>query len=63
MEKEGLKRGLDFLEVNHLTVDYIVTQFLRERQVTQYYDVWHFEKGKYMVLFKIEIPYKTGKLM
>uniref|UniRef100_UPI0037E89549 uncharacterized protein n=1 Tax=Semicossyphus pulcher TaxID=241346 RepID=UPI0037E89549 len=52
MEKEGLRRGLDLLEANHLNVDYVVTDrhaqvktFLKERKVTQYYDVCHFEKG------------------
>ncbi|XP_041929953.1 uncharacterized protein LOC121694081 [Alosa sapidissima] len=52
MEKEGLKRCLDHLESNGLKVDYIVTdrhpqiqKFLRERSVTQFYDVWPFEKG------------------
>ncbi|XP_041939471.1 uncharacterized protein LOC121700526 isoform X1 [Alosa sapidissima] len=52
MEKEGLKRCLDHLESYGLKVDYIVTdrhpqiqKFLRERSVTQFYDVWHFEKG------------------
>ncbi|XP_073710642.1 uncharacterized protein [Misgurnus anguillicaudatus] len=52
MEKEGLKRCLDHLESNSLALDYIVTdrhpqiqKFLRERNIVQYYDVWHFEKG------------------
>ncbi|XP_062393824.1 uncharacterized protein LOC134082194 isoform X2 [Sardina pilchardus] len=52
MEKEGLKRCLDHLELNGLKVEYIVTdrhpqiqKFLRERSLTQFYDVWHFEKG------------------
>lgn len=52
MKKEGLKRSLDFLDSNGLTVDYIVTDrhpqiqtFLRDRSITQYYDVWNFEKG------------------
>lgn len=52
MEKEGLKRCLDLLDSNGLVVDYIVTdhhpqieKYLRERNITQYYDVWHFEKG------------------
>jgi len=52
MEKEGLKRCLDTLESNHLEVDYIVTErhpqiqkYLRDRSMTQFYDVWHFEKG------------------
>ncbi|XP_030215644.1 uncharacterized protein LOC115546106 isoform X2 [Gadus morhua] len=52
MEKEGLKRCLDHLEANGFKVDYIVTdrhpqiqKYLRERNITQFYDVWHFEKG------------------
>ncbi len=52
MEKEGLKRCLDLLESNGVEVDYIVTdrhpqiqKYLRERSITQFYDVWHFEKG------------------
>nr|XP_055053310.1 uncharacterized protein LOC129438558 isoform X1 [Misgurnus anguillicaudatus] len=52
MKKEGLKRSLDFLDSNGLTVDYIVTDrhpqiqtFLKDRSITQYYDVWNFEKG------------------
>ncbi|KAK7925018.1 hypothetical protein WMY93_007328 [Mugilogobius chulae] len=52
MEKEGLKRGLDLLEANSIEVDYIVTDrhtqvktFLRGKNITQYYDVWHLEKG------------------
>ncbi|KAF4097383.1 hypothetical protein G5714_021391 [Onychostoma macrolepis] len=52
MEKEGLKRCLDKLESNGLAVDYIITdrrphiqKYLRERSITQFYDVWHFEKG------------------
>lgn len=52
MEKEGLRRGLDFLEANDLEVDYFVTgcqshiqKFLRERDVTHYYDVRHVVKG------------------
>ncbi|KAJ4946744.1 hypothetical protein JOQ06_008790 [Pogonophryne albipinna] len=54
MEKEGLKRCLDHLESNDLAVEYIVTdrhpqiqKFLRERNMEQFYDVWHFEKGIY----------------
>ncbi|CAJ1081064.1 uncharacterized protein LOC117830406 isoform X1 [Xyrichtys novacula] len=52
MEKEALRRGLDVLDVNHLNVDCIVTacnaqvqEYLKERQVTQYCDVCHFERG------------------
>lgn len=54
MEKEGLKRCLDHLEANSLAVEYITTdrhpqiqKFLRERNIVQFYDVWHFEKGDY----------------
>ncbi|XP_039537948.1 uncharacterized protein LOC120486154 [Pimephales promelas] len=52
MEKEGLTRGLDFLDTRGVTLDCIVTdrhpqiqKFLRERKVNQFYDVWHIEKG------------------
>ncbi|XP_042340550.1 uncharacterized protein LOC121941750 isoform X2 [Plectropomus leopardus] len=52
IEKEGLKRSLDLLESNDLSVDYIVTdrrpeiqEFLSERNITQFYDMWRFEKG------------------
>ncbi|XP_052402604.1 uncharacterized protein LOC127949408 isoform X2 [Carassius gibelio] len=52
MEKEGLKRCLDKLESHGLAVDYIVTdrhpqiqKYLRDRNITQFYNVWHFEKG------------------
>ncbi|CAM4649718.1 unnamed protein product [Leuciscus chuanchicus] len=52
MEKEGLKRCLDKLESNGLAVDYLITdrhpqiqKYLRERSITQFYDVWHFQKG------------------
>ncbi len=54
MEKEGLKRCLDHLEANGVAVEYITTdrhpqiqKFLRERNIVQFYDVWHFEKGDY----------------
>ncbi|XP_056613533.1 uncharacterized protein LOC130429144 [Triplophysa dalaica] len=52
MEKEGLKRCLDHLDSNGLAVEYIITgrhpkiqKFLRECNIVQFYDVWHFEKG------------------
>lgn len=52
MEKEGLKRSLALLEARGVALDSIVTdrhpqiqKFLREAKVTQYYDVWHIEKG------------------
>ncbi|XP_056449822.1 uncharacterized protein LOC130385362 isoform X1 [Gadus chalcogrammus] len=52
MEKEGLKRSLALLESRGVHLDCIVTdrhpqvqKFLRERNMTHYYDVWHFAKG------------------
>ncbi|XP_063072440.1 uncharacterized protein LOC134463131 [Engraulis encrasicolus] len=52
MEKEGLVRCLENMESNGLKIQYIVTdrdpqiqKFLREKNIPQFYDVWHFEKG------------------
>ncbi|XP_034564403.1 uncharacterized protein LOC117830406 isoform X1 [Notolabrus celidotus] len=52
IETEALRRGLDLLDSNHLNVDSIVTdcidqveEYVKERNITQYYDVCHFEKG------------------
>ncbi|KAL2079798.1 hypothetical protein ACEWY4_025542 [Coilia grayii] len=52
MEKEGLTRSLSLLESCGVNIDCIVTdrhpqvqKFLRERNITHYYDVWHFAKG------------------
>ncbi|XP_035862681.1 uncharacterized protein LOC116042204 isoform X2 [Sander lucioperca] len=52
MEKEGLKRSLSLLGARGVTIDCIVTdrhpqiqKFLREENITQFYDVWHMEKG------------------
>ncbi|XP_031172133.2 uncharacterized protein LOC116061900 isoform X1 [Sander lucioperca] len=52
MEKEGLKRSLALLEASGVTLDCIVTdrhlqiqKYLREKGITQYYDVWHIDKG------------------
>lgn len=54
MEKEGLKRSLEWLEECGVRLDCIVTdrhpqiqKFLKERNVTQYYNVWHLEKGTF----------------
>lgn len=54
MEKEGLKRSLSLLRARDVTIDCIVTdrhpqiqKFLREESVTQFYDVWHMEKGTF----------------
>ncbi|KAI7803826.1 hypothetical protein IRJ41_012114 [Triplophysa rosa] len=62
MEKEGLQRCLDHLESNGLEVEYIITdrhpqiqKFLRERNVVQFYDVWHFEKGLSKKLNKLSL--------
>ncbi|XP_057201463.1 uncharacterized protein LOC130561273 isoform X2 [Triplophysa rosa] len=60
MEKEGLKRSLELLEARGVTLDCIVTdrhpqiqKFLTEKNVTQFYDVWHIEKGISKQLDKI----------
>lgn len=52
MEKEGPKRSLSLLRARDVNIDCIVTdrhpqiqKFLREESVTQFYDVWHMEKG------------------
>ncbi len=52
MEKEGLARSLALLESRGVNLDWIVTdrhpqvqKFLRERNITHYYDVWHMTKG------------------
>ncbi|XP_063049229.1 uncharacterized protein LOC134443296 [Engraulis encrasicolus] len=52
MELAGLKRSLELLEKQNVTLDCIVTdrhpqiqKFLRESGITQYYDVWHVVKG------------------
>ncbi|KAG7479568.1 hypothetical protein JOB18_028925 [Solea senegalensis] len=60
MEKEGLKRSLALLEERGVTMESIVTdrhpqiqKFLRESNITHYYDVWHMEKGLSRKLLKI----------
>ncbi|KAL0963808.1 hypothetical protein UPYG_G00313850 [Umbra pygmaea] len=52
MEIEGLQRSLALLDAHGVTLDCIVTdrhlqiqKFLRESNITQFYDVWHVEKG------------------
>ncbi|XP_039675675.1 uncharacterized protein LOC120571041 [Perca fluviatilis] len=52
MEKEGLTRSLALLESRGVNLDCVVTdrhprvqQFLRERNITHYYDVRHMAKG------------------
>lgn len=52
MEKEGLKRSLDLLDARGVRLECIITdrhpqiqKYLRDRNVTQFYDVWHIEKG------------------
>ncbi|XP_043110508.1 uncharacterized protein LOC122356107 isoform X2 [Puntigrus tetrazona] len=69
MEKEGLKRCLDLLESNGVEVDYIVTdrhpqiqKYLRERNITQFYDVWHFDKGLSKKLQKLTKNKECGLL-
>lgn len=60
MEKEGLRRSLDLLSAHSVTFDSIVTdrhpqiqKYLREANITQYYDVWHVEKGVSKKLLRI----------
>ncbi|XP_016346660.1 uncharacterized protein LOC107692211 [Sinocyclocheilus anshuiensis] len=69
MEKEGLKRSLDVLRAHGVTFDSIVTdrhpqvqKFLRETNITQYYDVWHIEKGLSKKLLKISQSKECEKL-
>ncbi|XP_034084336.1 uncharacterized protein LOC117554169 [Gymnodraco acuticeps] len=69
MEKEGLKRCLNVLESNCLPVEYIVTdrrpqiqKFLSERNITQFYDVWHFEKDLSVKLKKLSQSKDCGVL-
>lgn len=57
METEALRRGLDLLQVNRLSVDHIVTdrhtrvqKYLRKRNVRHYYNIQHLEKGRYGVV-------------
>ncbi|XP_059909430.1 uncharacterized protein LOC132459064 [Gadus macrocephalus] len=59
MEKEGLKRSLALLDARGVTIYSIVTdrhpqiqKFLRDN-ITQFYDVWHMEKGITKQLHKI----------
>ncbi|XP_052409539.1 uncharacterized protein LOC127955926 isoform X2 [Carassius gibelio] len=60
MEKEGLRRSLDLLSAHSVTFDSIVTdrhpqiqKYLLEANITQYYDVWHVEKGVSKKLLRI----------
>ncbi|XP_048094635.1 uncharacterized protein LOC125291807 [Alosa alosa] len=60
MEKEGLKRSLSLLDSRGVTIDCIVTdrhpqiqKFLREENITQFYHVWHMEKGLSKKIAKI----------
>lgn len=57
VETEALRRGLDLLQVNRLSVDHIVTdrharvqKYLRKRNVRHYYNIQHLEKGRYGVV-------------
>ena len=60
MEKEGLHRGLNFLEENNLDVDVLVTdrhaqinKWLCENKpnISHYFDVWHVAKGIYFLTY------------
>ena len=57
MELEGLKRSLELLKERGVTLDCIVTdrhlqiqKFLRESSITQFFDVWHIEKGIFLYI-------------
>ncbi|XP_059897595.1 uncharacterized protein LOC132449789 isoform X3 [Gadus macrocephalus] len=69
MEKEGLKRSLALLESRGVHLDCIVTdrhpqvqKFLRDRNITHYYDVWHFAKGISKKLLAISMQKDCEKL-
>ncbi|XDV42669.1 hypothetical protein PO909_011287 [Leuciscus waleckii] len=69
MEKEGLRRSLDLLRAHGVTFDSIVTdrhpqiqKYLREANITQYYDVWHIEKGVSKKLLRIAQNKDSEKL-
>ena len=60
MEKEGLERVLDYLQLQHqMTVEVLVTdrhrqinKWLRENHpdINHYYDVWHVAKGNIIIM-------------
>ncbi|XP_055364548.1 uncharacterized protein LOC129604063 [Betta splendens] len=63
MEKEGLKRSLAKIAQYGVTLGSIVTdrhpqiqRYPREQQITQFFDVWHIEKG---ITKKLEQASKT----
>ncbi|XP_067312606.1 uncharacterized protein [Pseudorasbora parva] len=69
MEKEGLRRSLDLLRAHGVTLDSIVTdrhpqiqKYLREANITQYYDVWHIVKGVSKKLLRISRNKDSKKL-
>lgn len=58
MEKEGLLRVIQFLQLHGMNIDVLVTdrhrqisKWIRENhpEITHYYDVWHVAKGKEIV--------------
>lgn len=60
MELEGLKRSLEKLAARGIVLDYIVTdchpqiqKYLKDNNITQFYDIWHLEKGElyFMLVF------------
>ena len=68
MEKEGLKRSLALLDASGVTLDCIVTdrhpqiqKFLRENNVTHYYDVWHMAKGMSTDFHVQTYPHSSSK--
>ena len=54
MEKAGLEKSLNFLRANNVNINCIVTdrhvqiqKYLKDRKITQFYDVWHVEKSMF----------------
>ncbi|XP_077379511.1 uncharacterized protein LOC144020186 isoform X2 [Festucalex cinctus] len=63
MQKEGLKRSLALMESRGISIDCVVTdrqpqvrKFLREQNITHYYDVCHIAKG---IVKKLDAISKT----
>ncbi|XP_056467733.1 uncharacterized protein LOC130406660 [Gadus chalcogrammus] len=68
MEKEGLKRSLALLDARGVTIDSIVTdrhpqiqKFLRDNNITKFYDVWHMEKELQSNYIKLAKPRTARK--
>ena len=69
MEKEGLRRMLEFLAERGLTVGTLVTdrhkqinKWIREDypDIKHYYDVWHVAKGKFCTKINVTTEMRTN---